>query len=392
MDVRVARPCNASRRRGVVSHGARRLLTRSIVSATIAQLLALTFLASVLTLAILVHAVHRNHMRFDASAARVISVVALDKTGTLTEGRFEVSREICSPEVDSSELLEALAAAEEGSTHPVGVAAREYAERVLCARGREVPRPTAQRTVPGLGVVALLEGAEVRAGRPELVRVGERAEDDVPAGSAEVESGDVGRRATTRIEVARAERWLGAIELSDRLRPSTLAAIAQLRALGLGLTMLTGDRAGVARDIGARLGLEPRAGLLPEDKVREVVRLRERGKVAFVGDGLNDAPALAAADLAVAATGATDLAQSVAHVALREGGIARLPEAFVLARRTVQVMRQNVGWAIAYNAVALPLAATGLVRPEMAAIAMAASSISVIASSLRLRSLPSESP
>ena len=180
--------------------------------------------------------------------------------------------------------------------------------------------------------------------------------------------------------------WVGLVIVSDPLREGAARAVEALGDRGLRVALVTGDRTSVAKGVARAVRIEEiHAGCSPEDKARIVAAAQGRGEVvAFVGDGLNDGPALAAADVGVAVEGATDVASAAAGVTLRTGGIERLREALDLARATRGIMRQNLAWAFAYNALAIPAAILGLVTPSIAAIAMATSSLSVIANSLRL--------
>jgi len=293
--------------------------------------------------------------------AASVRAVSFDKTGTLTAGAPRVLRVLT--DGDAAEVLRVAARAEAGARHPIGRAIVEAAGGATASGETTV--------VPGLGVrwIGSENGEEVLVGRAELLR------------EAGVEVGASSAR--TVAHVARAGVWLGAIELLDPLRPGSEGAVRALRAEGMDLEILTGDAEAPARRVAAAVGIDAvHAGLRPEEKAARIAS--RPAPTAFVGDGVNDGPALAAAHLGVAATGATDVALATAQLALRSGGVERLPRALGLARRTVQVMRQNLGWALAYNAIALPAAVLGLVHPAAAALAMAASSISVVLSSLRL--------
>ena len=272
-------------------------------------------------------------------------------------------------------LIWAVAAeAEAQSEHPIA--------RAILAAARVDPRPRPVRSDgtlvahAGLGVTWTAGVETTLVGNERLLR----------EHGVVVPEADAG--VSTRVEVARDGTWLGRVLVSDALRATTPRALDALRSLRMTIGVLTGDARGPAREIGRALGIADDAiafGCTPTEKADRIEERRRGHAVAFVGDGLNDAVALCAADLAVAATGATDLAMQVAHVALREGGIARLPEALVLARRTRRVMHQNIAWAIGYNVVALPIAIAGFAPPIAAALAMALSSITVVMNSLRLR-------
>lgn len=298
------------------------------------------------------------------------TMVALDKTGTLTLGQPRVLGVVAASGERADTVLAAAAIAETGSEHPLAGA-------ILDAAGG--PRPSAGdiQAVPGAGVLWQAPGeAAILVGSAAFMQ------------THGVTAGDVAAEGATLVHVARGGRWLGAIRLGDSLRPETPAVIGALRQTGLPVAMLTGDNAWAAESVAEAAGMAlpaVHAGMSPLDKGDWIQAAERDGvRVAFVGDGLNDGPALAGASVAVSLAGATDVAVSAAHVVLNVEGIARLPEAVDLARRTRRVMRQNLAWAIVYNLVAVPLAIAGIATPLMAAAAMVFSSLSVVANSLRL--------
>ncbi|MEW2546193.1 heavy metal translocating P-type ATPase [Streptomyces sp. NPDC047002] len=308
---------------------------------------------------------------------RRVDTVVLDKTGTLTTGRMAVLAATADPAGLGEEAATRLAGAvEDASEHPVGRAVAARARGL--SPGAALPRVTDFAATPGAGVRGTVEGRRVAvyaAGRglpPELARAGDAAES----------------RAHTAVAVEVDGRPELVLELGDVLRPGAYRAVDRLRRLGLSVVLATGDLEGPARGVADRLGVtEVHAGQSPEDKARLVRELRGRGhRVAMVGDGVNDTAALAAADLGIALGSGTDAAVGAADVTLvREEGIEALADAFALARRTVATVRANLLWAFGYNAVTLPLAAVGLLDPMVAAAAMSASSVLVVAGSLRLR-------
>jgi heavy metal translocating P-type ATPase len=303
--------------------------------------------------------------------AAAVTSVLLDKTGTLTMGRPAVVDVLPVAPYRREEVLALAAIAEAGSEHPIA--------RAILSAAAPPREPGVTRVVPGGGVVRRgADGRELRAGtRAFLEAEGVRGITDPPAPA-------------TVVHVADGATWAGTILVADPLRDGAAGAVAALRALGLRVGLVTGDRAAVAEEVARAAGIdEVHAGRAPEEKARLVTAAQERGEVvAFAGDGLNDGPALAAADAGVAVEDATDVARAAAAVTLRSGGVERLAEALALARATRRTMRQNVAWAIGYNLVAIPAAIAGLVSPALAALAMAASSLSVIASSLRLAKAP----
>ncbi len=295
--------------------------------------------------------------------AAEVEAVAFDKTGTLTEGRPRVVAFDSVAGVATSRLLDVAAAAEAGSEHPVGRAIRE---------ARSVgDLPGIREAVIGRGVVWTRADGSV-------VRVGSRAWfADLPFPA----TGD------TEVWVEDGGRLLGRLVLADAPRAEAAPTVARLVAEGRRVALLSGDAAAVVRRVAASVGItEARGEQSPEEKAAWVAAAQRDGaRVAFVGDGINDAPALASAHLGIAVAGSTDAAAAVAPIVLQAGGAERVAEALALARRTLRVMRQNLGWAVGYNALAVPLAMSGLVRPEVAALAMVASSLTVTLNALRLR-------
>jgi P-type Cu+ transporter len=324
-----------------------------------------------------------------------IDAVALDKTGTLTVGRPVLVGVTALAGFGESELLRVAAAAEEQSAHPLGHAVVTAAR----AAGLQWQPAESVQVVPGRGVQAVVEGREVLIGNAELM-----AEWSVPlpgAGAVEIAVAATG---VTRLWMATAHRdsgysIAGFFDARDEARAGARDAVSALRKLGVTVTMLTGDSAGAARSIAEATGIdEVAAGLLPGDKVNRIRAMQEkRGqahgrRVAMVGDGINDAAALAQADAGFAMSAGAQLAQEAGDVLLLTSEVGGVSTAIALARATVRVMRQNLAWATGFNVVGIPLAA-GLLYPAlhvtltpwMAAAAMAFSSVSVLLNSLRLR-------
>jgi Cu+-exporting ATPase len=304
-----------------------------------------------------------------------VRAVAFDKTGTVTEGRPEVVEVEPAPGVSPDEVLALAAAVEAGSGHALGRGVVAAAR----ARGIAVPASDDVRVVPGRGV----GGDVVEAGRRRRVRVGSAAWIGSAAGAASPER-------ATEVFVEADGRPVGRLALADRLRPSAAPAVRGLSERGIAVSILSGDSPAAARAAAASLGLPAeagRGGLLPADKVEAVARLRAEagGPVAFVGDGLNDAPALAAADLGIAVGSGTDLARETADVSLLGDDLARIPALLRVARRTRAAVRWNLAWAFAYNAAGLAWAVARPLPPVFAAFAMVASSLSVVLASARLR-------
>ncbi|MFJ3233875.1 heavy metal translocating P-type ATPase [Streptomyces sp. NPDC086787] len=320
------------------------------------------------------------------SAARVQTVV-MDKTGTLTKGKPEVTDLVTAEGTDTDELLRLVAAVERESEHPLADAVVRHAD----ARGTRPARATRFENIPGHGAVADVEGHRVLVGNGRLA---EREGVDL--------GGLVGRRdelaATGRTVVIAAVdgRAAALIGIADAPRENSARAVAELHALGVEVVMLTGDNRATAERIAARLGIDTViAEVLPGDKAARVAELQSGGRVvAMVGDGVNDAPALARADLGIAIGAGTDVAIETADLVLMRSDPLDVPTALRIGRGTLRKMRQNLGWAIGYNSVALPIAAGvfepvfGLVlRPEIAALSMSGSSIIVAVNALALKRL-----
>ena len=314
-------------------------------------------------------------------SARRIRVVALDKTGTLTVGVMTVTGIITVPDTGEKEVLLLAGAVEDGSEHPIGQAiAREAA-----ARFGGLPPVTEFAALPGAGVRGRVGENTVTVGSPRLL-AGLSAE--VPAALLEAvqTAEDEGR---TAVLVGWGGQAHAAVLVADRLRPGAAAAVARLNGLGLGTVLLTGDNERAALAVAGQLGIPARdvhAGIGPDGKAAVIRRLQADGQpVAFAGDGVNDAAALAQADLGMAAGTGADAAIGAADVTLVNGDPGSIADAIQLSRATMTVIRANLGWAFGYNVIAIPLAALGYLNPLFAGIAMSASSLIVVANSLRLR-------
>jgi Cu+-exporting ATPase len=314
-------------------------------------------------------------------SSRRIDVVLLDKTGTVTEGLMEVAAVVVAAGETDAEVLGRAAGVESGSEHPVARAIVAAAR----TRGLAVPRPTGFRSTGGLGVEGVVDGVEVRVGRRDWLLAGGL---DVPeALDAEVRRMQGAGR--TAVLVGWSGRARGVVAVADRVKPTSAVAVQELRALGLHPVLLTGDAEPAARAVAAQVGIPPDAvlaGVLPEGKVDAVRRLQEQGHVvAMVGDGVNDAAALAAADLGIAMGSGTDVAVEASDLTLVRSDLVAVADAVRLSRRTLATIKANLFWAFAYNVAAIPLAASGRLTPMIAAGAMAFSSVFVVTNSLRLR-------
>jgi P-type Cu+ transporter len=313
-------------------------------------------------------------------AANTVDIVIFDKTGTLTPGRPALEA-VLPAAGDEEELLALVGSAQQGSEHPIGRAVLDGAAR----RGVALLPLGGFHAVPGKGVDAVIGGRRILAGSRRFLlehQVPLTALDALAAGPAAQGLGLV-----YAAELGTVPRPLGVLAIGDTLRPGAAEAVAALRRRGITVSLLTGDAEPVARSVAAQLGIDDvRAGLLPADKAAEVARLRARGhRVAMVGDGINDAPALASADLGIALAGGTDVAAAASGMTLMRAEPMLVPAALDLARRAVAKIRENLFWAFAYNVVGIPLAALGLLSPMVAGAAMAFSSVSVVANSLLLR-------
>ncbi len=306
--------------------------------------------------------------------AASVDTVVLDKTGTITEGKPTV----VSMEPDADDTLRLAASLERLSEHPLGEAVVRAAE----ARGLTLADPSFFYSEAGQGVRGRVDGHDVAVGnRRMLAALGITP----PAAST-------GRE--TEVHVVIDGALTGTLRIADPVKPTSAAAIARLRDRGIDVVMLTGDQPGPAAIVGQEVGVSRVvAGVLPEGKLEEIRRLQGAGHVvAMVGDGINDAPALAAADVGVAMGTGTDAAMDAGQVTLVKGDLRGVATAFGLSRATLRIIRQNLFWAFAYNVVAIPIAAGALIpwlgwrlNPAVAAAAMAFSSVSVVANSLRLR-------
>ncbi|MEU6262881.1 heavy metal translocating P-type ATPase [Saccharopolyspora shandongensis] len=312
-------------------------------------------------------------------STRRIDTVVLDKTGTVTTGQMELVDVHLAAGTDRDEVLRIAGALENASEHPIARAIARGAEQAV----GELPAVEGFTNVEGLGVQGIVDGRAVLVGRSALL-----AEWSQPL-TAELAAAKAAAEAEGRTAVAVA--WDGqaraVLVVADTVKPTSAQAIAQLRELGLTPVLLTGDNEAVAKSVAKQVGIdEVIAEVLPKDKVDVVTRLQGEGKVvAMVGDGVNDAAALAQADLGLAMGTGTDVAIEASDLTLVRGDLRAAVDAIRLSRRTLRTIRGNLFWAFAYNVAALPLAAAGLLNPMIAGAAMAFSSVFVVSNSLRLR-------
>ncbi|MDQ0954724.1 Cu+-exporting ATPase [Streptomyces phaeochromogenes] len=315
-------------------------------------------------------------------STRQVDTIVLDKTGTVTTGRMTLLAVHTADTTDEAEVLRLAGALEHSSEHPI---ARAVADGALEKLG-SLPTPEDFANVPGLGVQGIVDGHAVLVGRERLLAEwAMELPQELTRAKAEAEA--AGR---TAVAVAWDGEARAVLEIADAVKETSAEAITRLRALGLTPILLTGDNRAVAESVAREVGISPEdviAEVLPQDKADVVRRLQDEGRsVAMVGDGVNDAAALAQADLGLAMGTGTDAAIEAGDLTLVRGDLRAAADAIRLARRTLGTIRSNLFWAFAYNVGALPLAAAGLLNPMIAGAAMAFSSVFVVGNSLRLRS------
>ncbi len=316
-------------------------------------------------------------------STRRADTVVLDKTGTVTTGKMALVEVLSAPGTDRAEVLRLSGALENASEHPIGQAIA----RAAAAEIRDLPTPTEFTNVEGRGVQGIVDGRAVLVGRESLLADwSQHLTDEMAKAKADAE-----RQGKTVVIAGWDGQARGLLVVADTVKPTSFQAVAELRKLGLTPVLLTGDNAAVAHRIAAEVGIEEViAEVLPMDKMSVVAQLQAEGKVvAMVGDGVNDAPALAQADLGLAMGTGTDVAIEAADITLVRGDLLSAVDAIRLSRRTLGTIKSNLFWAFAYNVAAIPVAAMGMLNPMLAGAAMAFSSVFVVGNSLRLRGFKS---
>jgi len=321
-------------------------------------------------------------------STRVVDTIVLDKTGTVTTGRMELVDVVPADGVDPTDLLRLVGAVENASEHPIGQAIATGASQRLTMR---LPDVEGFNSTQGLGVAGVVDGRAVVAGRPGWLA--QEWGQPLDAHLAQVVDA-AEQQGRTVIAAGWDGAARGVVVVSDTIKPTSAQAVAELKELGLEPILLTGDNERAAHAVAAEVGIEKViAEVLPADKVDIVERLQREGRtVAMVGDGVNDAAALATSDLGIAMGTGTDVAIEASDLTLVRGDLRAAVDAIRLSRRTLRTIKGNLFWAFAYNVAALPLAALGLLNPLIAGAAMAFSSVFVVSNSLRLRRFQSVSP
>jgi Cu+-exporting ATPase len=307
-----------------------------------------------------------------------VNAVVLDKTGTITKGQPEVTDIISLGKIESSEILKMAAIAEKSSEHPLGSAIYEKGKNEYGT----IPDPEWFKAIPGKGIIAVVDQKEIYIGTRKLMT--ERKIDPGTTENAIIKLEDEGK---TAMLMAVNNKIEAIIAVADTLKESSEEAIKELQDMGILVYMITGDNQRTAKAIAKQVGIENvLSEVLPENKAEEVEKLKKQGKiVAMVGDGINDAPALATADIGMAIGTGTDVAIEAADITLMRGDLITIPAAIRLSRKTMGKIKQNLFWAFIYNIIGIPFAAMGLLNPMIAGGAMAFSSVSVVTNSLSLK-------
>ncbi|NLM36901.1 MAG: copper-translocating P-type ATPase [Firmicutes bacterium] len=307
-----------------------------------------------------------------------INTVVFDKTGTITKGQPEVADILPLGGLGAEQILRLAAIAEKNSEHPLGAAIYEKGKTEYGS----LPDPEQFTALPGRGIKAVVEGKEIYLGTRKLM-----AEQEIALGASEQAISKLEDEGKTAMLMAVEQKLVAIIAVADTVKETSKEAIAELRRMGIAVYMITGDNRRTATAIGKQVGItNVLAEVLPEHKAEEVAKLKKEGRVvAMVGDGINDAPALATADIGMAIGTGTDVAMEAADITLMRGDLLTIPAAIRLSRQTMRKIKQNLFWAFIYNTIGIPFAALGLLNPIIAGGAMAFSSVSVVTNSLSLK-------
>jgi Cu+-exporting ATPase len=310
--------------------------------------------------------------------AHKIQTIILDKTGTLTEGKPSVIEVLTFNGIDEGALLRYVGSVEKRSEHPLGDAIVHYA----ATHGITLLNPESFKSHTGFGIEAVVDGKRVVVGNADFLQ---QFSIDVSGTQATLEQQSI--QGKTMVLAAIDGRLGGAIAITDAIRPTSRDAINQLKQLGIDVVMITGDKRQTAEAVANQVGIEHViAEVLPQNKAASIRQIQETGRtVAMVGDGINDAPALAQADVGIAMGSGTDIAMETADITLMKPDLRGVVQAIRLSKQTIRTIKQNLFWAFIYNVIGIPLAASGMLSPVIAAAAMAFSSVSVVSNSLRLR-------
>lgn len=307
-----------------------------------------------------------------------LQAILFDKTGTITNGKPEVTDMIALNGAEKEELLALAASAESASEHPLAQAIVTYGKQ----NSPDLPSPDQFKALAGYGIKATVSGRKIAIGTRRLMK-----DEDISFAETEEQMKKLESEGKTAMFVSYDGKLQGIIAVADTIKKSSKQAIEALKARGLSVYMITGDNERTAQAIARQAGIDHVfSEVLPEEKAAKMKILQEKGlKVAMVGDGINDAPALATADIGMAIGTGTDVAIEAADITLVGGDLFHIPKAIDLSRKTMRNIRQNLFWALFYNAVGIPVAALGLLAPWVAGAAMAFSSVSVVTNSLRLK-------
>ena len=307
-----------------------------------------------------------------------LDTVILDKTGTVTNGKPVLTDVIVVDGFDEKEILKLVGAAEKNSEHPLAEAIVEGIKE----KGIDIPSSETFEAIPGFGIESVVEGKQLLIGTRRLMKKFNIDIEEVSKSMEELE-----REGKTAMLIAIDKEYAGIVAVADTVKDTSKAAIARLKKMGLDVVMITGDNTQTAQAIAGQVGIDHViAEVLPEGKAEEVKKLQASGKkVAMVGDGINDAPALATADIGMAIGTGTDVAMEAADITLIRGDLNSIADAIFMSKMTIRNIKQNLFWALAYNGLGIPIAALGFLAPWVAGAAMAFSSVSVVLNALRLQ-------